>query len=88
MSDSAGRVQSVSVTDLPRYAVIRIAPECRLLVGDWQKWDGLWIELGPVKISTPDDEDEYPFPSGVATATDRFERREDGATARVYEVQP
>lgn len=72
-----------------RYAVIRVAPECRLLMGDWQRWDGLWIELGPVTISTPDDEPDLPFAEGVAVATDRFERREsDGATARVYEVRP
>lgn len=74
---------------MTRYGVIRVAPECRLLVGDWQKWDGLWIELGPVTVGGNEEDEPLHFGVGVATATDRFERRDsDGATARVFEVRP
>ena len=62
-----------------RYAVVRPGPglPSGFLPDDL---NGRWFDLDSLP-SWPEDG------SAVAVATDRFERREDGATARVYEVR-
>lgn len=76
------------MTDEKRYGVIR--PAADLPPGALPaKWDGLWIELGPTTVGIRAEEWEGTFADhGTATATDRFETREDGAVARVFEVRP
>lgn len=65
-----------------RYVVIRAHPD---LPGDFlpPEWEGKWLDADQI---TPGYEVQV-F-GAVAVATDRFERRDDGATARVYEVRP
>lgn len=67
-----------------RYVVIRAAIDLPdgFLPPDIE---GRWYSLDMVPKT---DDPEWRFGGAVAVATDRFERREDGATARVYEVRP
>lgn len=66
-----------------RYVVIRAAADLPrgFLPADQE---GRWYDLDAVpKLDGP-----WTWHGAVAVATDRFERRDDGATARVYEVRP
>lgn len=66
-----------------RYAVLRAAPD---LPDDFMplNLDGRWYDLDG--LGAPPESVDYGG-GAVAVATDRFERREDGATARVYEFR-
>jgi hypothetical protein len=69
----------------PDLVVIRPAPS--LPPGFLPRgWDGLWLDRSQI----PSELLVRPGASGVATAvaTGRFEVREDGAVAEVFEVQP
>lgn len=66
-----------------RYIVIRAAADLPegFLPPDLE---GRWYDLADI----PSDGVDWSVGGGVAVVTDRFERREDGVTARVYEVRP
>lgn len=66
-----------------RYAVIRAAADLAagFLPPDVE---GRWYDLADLPFVRASAQ----VAGGVAVATDRFERRDDGATARVYEVRP
>lgn len=72
------------MSELPRYIVVRAHPD--LPAGFLPpEQEGRWYgeELLPVI------DGEFSWGGGaVAVRTDRFERRDDGMTARVYEVRP
>lgn len=70
-----------------RFAVIRPAPDlpAGFLPPDL---NGRWIEIPEWAADIPDDWPLAPGAAAVAVRTDRFERRDDGATARVFEVRP
>lgn len=65
-----------------RYIVVRAHPDLPegFLPPDME---GRWYD----RDSIPEGVD-WSMGGAVAVATDRFERRDDGATARVYEVRP
>jgi hypothetical protein len=72
------------VTDevVAKYAVIRAAvnlPDGFLP----PNLEGRWYDLADILEAR-----EPQIEGAVAVATSRFERRDDGATARVYEVRP
>lgn len=75
--------------DEPDYIVLRRHPDLRddfrLPDGD----DGKWFDRGdiPVCPPPPHGRDTGP-PGGVAVPTGRFEVRDDGAVAEVWEFQP
>ncbi len=72
-----------------RYVVIRAAADLPdgFLPPDIE---GRWYDLDELPPASPqgDNDAAMVLGEGVAVATDRFERRDDGATARVYEVRP
>jgi hypothetical protein len=69
-----------------RYAVIRAAAD--LPAGFMPaKLDGRWYDLDTMPMARG--AEALALAGGaVAVATERFERRDDGVTARVYEFRP
>jgi hypothetical protein len=68
-----------------RYAVLRAALD--LPPGFMPKGlEGRWYNLDDM-LPPPDMEAVIRLGGAIAVATDRFERRYDGATARVYEMR-
>lgn len=67
----------------PDYLVIRAAPD--LPPGFLSpSLDGKWID----RSQLPEDGWPYRWGDAVAVASGRFEAREDGAVAEVFEVRP
>lgn len=73
----------------PDYIVIRRSPD---LPDDFNTgdFDGKWLDRGQLPVS-----EEPPEPPwggtvgrGVAVPTGRFETREDGAVAEIWEIRP
>ncbi len=70
------------VTDSPEYAVIRVHPDMPL---PWPpNLDGWWYDMDRV----PQGYGPADGGAWVAVPTDRFETREDGAVAQVWEIRP
>jgi DNA-binding transcriptional regulator PaaX len=68
------------MTDLPDFAVIRPAPD--LPAGFLPaEWDGRWVNLATMRQGPG-------LGQAVAVPVGRFETRDDGAVAEVWEVRP
>ena len=69
----------------PDYIVVRVAPGARLMVPP--DLDGTWFDRQDIPAVSPL---APPGPAGgvVAVPTNRFEVRDDGAVAEVWEVRP
>lgn len=74
------------MSGIPRYIVVRAHPD--LPPGFLPpEQEGRWY--GEELLPLLDGDDEFAWGGGaVAVRTDRFERRDDGVTARVFEVRP
>lgn len=76
------------MSDEPDYVVIRPAPD--LPPGFLpSRLDGKWLDRSQLQPMPGEHGDAAAagFGEGVAVPTGRFERREDGAVAEVYEVR-
>jgi hypothetical protein len=68
-----------------QYAVIRAAPDLPAgFLPAW--WEGRWYDLSSLVFA--ESSASLTYQTWTAVRTDRFERRDDGTTARVYEVRP